>query len=224
MRGPNKSNLQKVCREVQPEVWLDSRLALWLAHERILVIADLHWGYAASHRARGNLLPMWGDEQLGERLRALLADYQPAEMLWLGDVVHAAEGSAAAEAFLRTASVPVTVVAGNHDRHWRGKGAATVQRGRFFLHHGDVARTVPPGQVEVIGHHHPAVCWSDGAGGVIKMPALVVNTERLVLPAFSPWAAGADCSPLLTASSTVWAVAPQRIFAVKSRAQNPAPV
>jgi metallophosphoesterase superfamily enzyme len=60
--------------EVCPGVWLDARLALWLAAERLLIIADLHWGYAASHRARGNLLPWWGDDDIEQRLRALLDD------------------------------------------------------------------------------------------------------------------------------------------------------
>src|SRR5438045_3980220 len=89
-----------VRKQVRPGVWLDTRLALWLERERLLVVADLHWGYSASHRARGNLLPYWGDDELEQRLLGLIADYSPAEMIWLGDVVHAAEGSARAEAFL----------------------------------------------------------------------------------------------------------------------------
>ena len=86
------------------------------------MLADLHWGYVASHQARGNLLPWWGDEEIENRLEALLGDYHPAEMIWLGDVVHAAEGAARAEQFLRRATVPITMLAGNHDRRWRSAG------------------------------------------------------------------------------------------------------
>ena len=217
MRAPSKSNESAVRHEIQPGIWLDSRLALWVAGERLLVVADLHWGYAASHRARGNLLPMWGDDEIRDRLYGLLADYQPTEMIWLGDIVHAAEGSAGAEAFLRTASLPLTVLAGNHDRRWPRASEKCVQRVRFFFHHGDMRKDVPAGCVEVIGHHHPAIAWSDGAGGNVKLPALVASSERLVLPAFSPWAAGTNCSSLLTEAATVWAIAPKRIFAVGSR-------
>ncbi|MEO5960605.1 MAG: metallophosphoesterase, partial [Opitutaceae bacterium] len=180
--------------EILPGIWLDSRLALWLAAERLLIVADLHWGYAASHRARGNLLPVWGDDEIERRLRSLLADYQPAEMLWLGDIVHAAEGAARAEDFLRTAALPIVALAGNHDRRWGRARERTAIRGRFFFHHGDAAPFVPPGHVEVVGHHHPAVVWGDGAGSRIKLPALVAGTQRLVLPAFSPWAGGAPWS------------------------------
>jgi metallophosphoesterase superfamily enzyme len=193
-------------------VWLDSRLALWLPAERVLVVADLHWGYAASHRARGNLLPWWGDEEIEHRLRGLLRDYCPAEMIWLGDVVHAAEGGARAEAFLRESPVPIVSLAGNHDRFWRSAGARTAARGNYFFHHGDTSPPLPPRCVEVVGHHHPAVSWGDGAGSRLKLPALVVNARRFILPAFSPWAAGTSWTSDPEANETLWAIAPARIF------------
>lgn len=217
MRGARHlSTSSPVRAEILPDVWLDSRLALWLAKERLLVIADLHWGYAASHRARGNLLPWWGDEEIEQRLEALVRDYQPVEMLWLGDVVHAAEGGARAEAFLRRSAVRITALAGNHDRRWRGASETRTTRGRYFFHHGDAACAVPADCIEVIGHHHPAISWTDGAGSSLKLPALVVGESRLVLPAFSPWAAGAPWTS--ERNETLWAVAPTRIFALPSTA------
>lgn len=200
--------------EIQPGIWLDSRRAVWFPAERLLVIADLHWGYAASHRARGNLLPVWGDAELEARLRALIVEYAPAEMIWLGDVVHAAEGAAGAEAFLRTAPVPVALVTGNHDRRWRSSGVVSIIRGRYFFHHGDTSPAVPAGLLEVIGHHHPAVSWWDGAGASVKLPALVASPRRLVLPAFSPWAAGTPWTATAGDQETLWAVASSRILSV----------
>jgi len=200
--------------EVQPGIWLDSRRAVWFAAERLLAMADRHWGYAASHRARGNLLPVWGDDELEARLHALVTDYAPAEMLWLGDVVHAAEGATRAEAFLRTAPVPVALVTGNHDRRWRSNGVVSTIRGRYFFHHDDTFPVVPAGLLEVIGHHHPAVSWWDGAGSSVKIPALMASPQRLVLPAFSPWAAGTPWTAAAGAQETVRAVAPSRIFSV----------
>ena len=201
--------------EIRPGLWLDSRLALWIEAERLLVVADLHWGYSASHRARGNLLPLWGDEEIERRLRGLLADYAPVQMLWLGDSVHAAEGGAPAERFLRESPVPVTVLAGNHDRHWRGGARErTHARGDYFFHHGDTVVTPPAGTCEIIGHHHPAVSWSDQAGTRVKLPALVAGARRLILPAFSPWAAGTPWNSSLASGDTLWAIAPGRIFAL----------
>lgn len=216
MRAPIKPDQAEPTRkEILPGIWLDSRLALWLAAERILVMADLHWGYAASHRARGNLLPIWGDEEIAARLASLLADYAPAEMIWLGDIVHAAEGGAHAEEFLRTAPVPVTLIAGNHDRRWHVASLRSLVRGRFHLHHGDRDMALPAGTtVELLGHHHPAASWGDHAGSRLKVPALVANARRLILPAFSPWAAGTPWNNTLATDDVLWAVTSRRIFAL----------
>ncbi|MES2692339.1 MAG: metallophosphoesterase [Verrucomicrobiota bacterium] len=198
--------------EIQPGIWLDSRLALWLPDERLLVVADLHWGYAASHRSRGNLLPLWGDDEIEARLRALIADYTPAALLWLGDIVHAAEGSARAERWLRESPVPTTLLAGNHDRRWRTASTRSLERGRFFFHHGD--QPLSASMIEVVGHHHPAVGCGDQAGTRVKLPALVASANRLILPAFSPWAAGTPWNDRLTPMDTLWVIAPSRIFAL----------
>lgn len=215
MRPPSQPPSTASARaEILPGIWLDGRLALWLPAERLLIVADLHWGYSASHRARGNLLPIWGDDEIAQRLRALIADYQPAEMLWLGDTVHAAEGAARAEQFIRESPAPIVLLAGNHDRRWRNAGEQTLRRGNWFFHHGDRTPTVPEGCIEIIGHHHPAVSWSDGAGTRLKRPALVVRRHRLILPAFSPWAAGTPWNDSLAAGDTLWIVTPNRIFAL----------
>jgi len=198
--------------QIQPELWLDARLALWAAPLQLLVIADLHWGYAASHRAQGNLLPLWGDEEIALRLDSLVGDYQPREMLWLGDSVHTPAGRGAAEAYLERTSVPITVLAGNHDRRWKRPMSASERRGPYFFHHGDTEPAVPDGAMEVIGHHHPAVSWRDGAGGRLKLPALVASARRLILPAFSPWAAGAPWNHRLASEDRIWGIAPRRII------------
>jgi metallophosphoesterase superfamily enzyme len=207
--------------EIRPGVWLDSRLALWIEPLRTLAIADLHWGYAASHRARGNLLPWWGDDEIEQRLRGLLTDYQPAEMLWLGDVVHAAEGAARVERFLAETKIPVAILAGNHDRRWRAARERTLRRGDFFFHHGDTEPAIPTGCIEVIGHHHPAISWGDGAGGRARLPALVASERRLVLPAFSPWAAGTPWNLRREPGEVLWGIAPNRIFSLPSAAHFP---
>jgi metallophosphoesterase superfamily enzyme len=202
--------------QIRPDVWLDARRAVWLAQSRLLLLADLHWGYVASHRAQGNLLPAWGDEDIVVRLRSLIADYQPAEMIWLGDSLHTLSGREAADDFLRASACPVTLLAGNHDFRWTRAAVRSLSRDQWFFHHGDRAESVPDDAVEVIGHHHPALAWSDGAGGRLKLPALVDGPRRLILPAFSPWAAGTPWNSLLQPGETLWAIAPRRIFPVPS--------
>lgn len=215
--------------EVFPDIWLDGRLALWLAKPRLLVVADLHWGYAASHQASGNLLPSWGDNELAARLHGLIADYRPAEMIWLGDSLHTLAGRGPAEDFLRGCSTPVHILSGNHDRRWKpnlaGGSVGTpanspvelppaLNRDGFIFHHGHLPVSVPDGAWEIIGHHHPAIAWNDGAGGRLKLPALVASKRRMILPAFSPWAAGAPWNAQLADDERLFAISPKRIFAV----------
>lgn len=209
--------------EVLPGVWLDSRRALWIASRRLLVVADLHWGYAASHRVQGNLLPDWGDEALAATLRALEDDYRPATTVWLGDSLHTLAGAVPAETFLEQARSPTVVLAGNHDDRWLrgGRGLAPVralpewhETPGYFLHHGHRSPAVPAGAVEITGHHHPALGWNDRAGGRLKLPALVVSPTRLILPAFSPWASGTPWNDTLQPGETLYGITPRRLLAV----------
>jgi len=205
--------------EIHPGVWIDARRALFVASLRLLVVADIHWGFAASHRVAGNLLPMWGDQEISKTLLALIAEYQPQEMVWLGDSLHAIGGRRAAEDFLAEVALTglaVSVISGNHDRRWTVPSARTLQRERFFLHHGDMsAPELPPDSIEVLGHFHPAVGLYDGAGTRLRIPAVVASPRRIILPAFSPWAAGVPWNHKLQDGEMLWAVAPSRIFVVR---------
>lgn len=213
---------------VLPGVRFDARLAIFLEPTRTLVVADLHWGYAESHRAAGNLLPAWGDDVIEATLGALMADYAPAELVWLGDSLHTARSAprsrARAEAFIAHAPIPVHVLAGNHDARWARATAVPLVRDRFVLHHGDQA--LPPGftssapanPIEIIGHYHPAYVHRDGAGTRLKLPALVQSPGRLILPAFSPWAAGAAWNDRLGPDEILWAATPRRLLPIRSRA------
>lgn len=203
--------------EILPGVWLDARLGVFFERLQLLVVADLHWGYVESHRARGHLLPWWGDDDIEQRLQGLITDYAPQEMLWLGDSLHTLAGRSRAEQFLANVSLPTIVLAGNHDARWSAVRGSLLHREGFSFHHGDqpISDALPPTAVEVMGHHHPAVRFRDGAGLRLKLPALVASPRRLILPAFSPWAAG---TPWTTTEKdeTLWAISPRRLFKIPS--------
>jgi len=130
------------------------------------------------------------------------------------DSLHTLAGAQTAEEYLRKASLAVTIVSGNHDARWsRAREHRFLQRGNFTLHHGDRVLLVPSGSCEIVGHLHPAVSWADGAGMRLKMPALVASDHRLVLPAFSPWAAGVPWKKPLP-GETIYAISSKRIFTV----------
>jgi len=198
---------------VAEDLILDGRLALFHRKQIWLAVADLHFGYEISQRAAGRLMPMWGMESVEQRLTQLLAAYQPQRLIIVGDVVHDSAAASAAQALLERLgkSCDVVVLAGNHDRHfarttrllesWEEQG--------FYFHHGHCAADLQ-GVTQIIGHHHPAGTIRDGAGLHLKLPAFVQQGSCWILPAFSPWAAGAPWQP--DEESRIWLCTPQRVL------------
>ena len=186
-----------------PELRLDARGALWLAKEEMLVVADLHLGYAWAQRERGLLLPVGAEDDTLERLLALQAEYAPREVVLLGDIVHRATPLPAVlkqlcEVVSCLASKSLlTLVTGNHDRGLDRQDlhparlAAAVTAGSNLLVHGDGPTSPNPDGLRIVmGHEHPAVCLGDGVATQVKCPCFLVSETVLILPAFSSWAAG----------------------------------
>ena len=158
---------------------------------------------------------MWGMDTAETRLRALVADYRPARLVIVGDFVHDRAAGLAGQRLLTALRelCETVLVAGNHDR---GAIAAGEMRefyatDTFCFYHGD--HPAPPeaaGRREVIGHHHPSGTLRDGAGLALKLPALVVAGNLWVLPAFSPWAAGANGN--FGPGARRWLCSPKRVL------------
>lgn len=194
-------------------VLLDGRLALFHQEQRWLAVADLHFGYEISQRAAGRLMPMWGMSSIEERLTALIDDYSPAHLVIVGDLVHDKAARAEAATLIQRLGerCEVIVLAGNHDRQLAGKieMRQSWQTDGFYFHHGHCAADAL-GLTQIIGHHHPAGTIRDGAGLRLKLPAFVQQRDCWILPAFSPWAAGAiwEAEP----ESRIWLCTPARIL------------
>ncbi len=202
--------------EIRPGWRLSSERSLFLAREKTLVVADIHWGYADSHRRVGNLLPMWGDAEIAQRLRRLLEHYRPARMIWLGDSLHTEASAHIAEEFLAALApeMEVIVLAGNHDRKWPRADVQECRLGGCCFHHGDRTCAVGAEDVEIIGHIHPAIAWSDGAGLRLRVPALVEGPRRIILPCFSEWSSGAPWNGRLEEGERIWLISRRKIWAM----------
>src|SRR5687767_1096620 len=101
---------------------LDAQRAVWLEAERILVVSDLHLGYAWAQRQRGALVPVKPNEDTIPRLAGLCLTFHPARLVLLGDIVHRAlplpeiEG-AIRELVAASQGIPADWLLGNHDRN-----------------------------------------------------------------------------------------------------------
>ncbi len=190
---------------------LDPRRAIWVPSERVLAVADLHLGYAWTQRRRGLLLPVEKAEDTSIRIQALVRDYQPRQLLVLGDIVHQVAEVPMLESQLSdlcrqwNRDCELVFCRGNHDRkleQWIAANALPVrlvdewQTGNWRWLHGDQAdpsvnlrlEAVP--STVVMGHEHPSIRLHDGTTTSMKVPCFLVGEGLIVLPAFSDWAAG----------------------------------
>jgi DNA ligase-associated metallophosphoesterase len=151
------------------------RSLFWL-REKMLVIADPHFGKADAFRAAGMPVPGGAAEPL-DRLAAALADTMAMRLVVLGDFWHSREGRTSditgvlADWRSDRPRLQVDLVRGNHDRAGpppEGWGAWTdrLVEPPFAFAHFPV-----PSEAGVVlsGHLHPAV---------------VLGRERLRLPCF----------------------------------------
>ena len=188
--------------EFVPGIDFDARRALYFQNEQILAIADLHLGYAWTHRAYGQLMPLAKDDALA-RFESLLNDYQPKQVILLGDIVHRARPVPALLDELRALfdlvqdHAELILLAGNHDRQLQ-KLLKTLDRTEalhteytssqnVFLH-GDRPAT-QPGARYIIGHEHPAISLGDGVATSRKFPCFLISESVITLPSFSSWSA-----------------------------------
>jgi DNA ligase-associated metallophosphoesterase len=204
-------------REVAPGIVLDARRAVWLVSERVLIIADLHLGYAWAQRSAGNLVPLSQRVDGLDRLNELIDAYSPARTVLLGDIVHDAVDVEPLTAELRRLRdefgprTEIVLVAGNHDRRLKKlldskaidlQLVREIQIGPHRLVHGDgaalgqakaeLATASSRGGFVFCGHEHPAITLSDRVASYAKCPCFVEGDGLLMLPAFSEWAGGSN--------------------------------
>jgi metallophosphoesterase superfamily enzyme len=157
--------------------------------ERVLVIADLHFGIESDLDRHGIHVPSRSEERL-ERVMTCVGSARPDLLLLLGDVKHTVPGTTRQEFrelpgildALRSETV-VRVIPGNHDpgiaRFLDDRellpAAGTVIDGVAYLH-GHAAPTAEAiGRLVVAGHHHPVASLRDSVGCSLRAPAYLLG-------------------------------------------------
>ncbi|MGJ7504992.1 ligase-associated DNA damage response endonuclease PdeM [Variovorax sp. ZT5P49] len=198
--------------------------ALWWPGARVLFVADLHLGKAATYRALGQPVPGGTTQENLARLDVLIERHAPQRIVFLGDFLHAAQARtvlAAVEAWrTRHAGIAMTLVRGNHDSR-AGDPPETlgieVVDEPFLLgpfaccHHPQTHAT----HFVLAGHLHP-VCRLYGPGrDSVRLPCFVSDAQQAVLPAFGEFTGGLSMESApgrrfhAVGGSAVWAVPPR---------------
>lgn len=179
--------------------------ALYWPRERMLVVADIHFGKAASFRALGVPVPRGTTSENLAALDALLAAHAVDHIVFLGDFLHAkaAHASATVAAMLRWRErhpgLRLTLVRGNHDAHAGDPSALLdidivdepyLQAPFAFCHHPDLAAD---GYV-LAGHVHPVYRLISGRDA-LRLPCFLLGPGRAVLPSFGAFTGGHAVRP-----------------------------
>ena len=171
-----------------------------------LLVADAHWGKAATFRAAAIAVPGGTTREGLLRLDAALARTGANRIVFLGDLFHAREGKSPATlselARWRDArpALDLMLVRGNHDRHAGdpppGLGIGCVDPplaagGLVYAHH---PAPHPEGYV-LAGHLHPAVVLRGAGRQRERLPAFVFGARVGILPAFGAFTGAAHVLP-----------------------------
>ena len=173
-----------------PDGWMlmPEGAALHVEH-RVAVIADVHLGYEWARAAGGDCLPEHSLRDTIAKLTPLLRRSSVERLVVAGDLVESPRRCRRTEAdlhslyrWLKGQGVELVAILGNHDPQGTGRIPLSLDIAGWTIHHGH--RPVAAGR-SISGHHHPVL----RAGGVTA-PCFVVGPDRIVLPAFTPNAAG----------------------------------
>jgi DNA ligase-associated metallophosphoesterase len=186
-------------------LWLVAQKAVYWQRERLLAIADIHFGKAAAFRSFGIPVPRGTTSENLDALDALIDASGAHHVLFLGDFLHARAAHAAGTqaAMLawrrRRQDLVLTLVRGNHDKHAgdpaEALGMALVDEpytigGLSFCHHPDMDA---PGYV-LAGHVHPVYVLATRFDA-LRLPCFVVGPRRMILPSFGSFTGGHTLRP-----------------------------
>lgn len=178
---------------------LPQRAIYWQARH-MLIIADIHFGKAASFRAKGIPVPRGTTTQNLGAIDALLAAHDVRHILFLGDFLHArgAHASATLSAMrawrARHPGLRLTLVRGNHDRHAGDPpadlGLEIVDEPCLvapfaFSHHPEAL----DGSYVLAGHVHPVYRLAT-RHDMLRLPCFVLGPEVCILPSFGAFTGG----------------------------------
>lgn len=186
---------------------LRERCLFWPS-QRLLVVADCHFGKAETFQRNGLWLPSAPVRQDFSRLSRLTDRLLVKHVLFLGDLVHSLAGVTEEVVrdfadWLNGFPGHVQMVVGNHDTGltkrwptaWRSVQLQERLRiGDFVFQHRPPGKPLSPRTFHWAGHVHPVVPLDRGPDRV-RLPAFIISKSQGLLPAFSHVVGGFDMFP-----------------------------
>jgi DNA ligase-associated metallophosphoesterase len=188
--------MKTTCLTIQHNHFLlmAQRAALW-KEQQTLLIADPHFGKAASFRLHGIAIPRGTTRYDLDRLSELIRLYRPRQLVILGDLIHTARSKSLDVLLelrqwrLKFSDLKIRLIQGNHDR---GAGdpplELNIDRIQNEYRVGPIIFTHQPCQrsngYTIAGHVHPAVRLKGKGRRHERFACFCFRADYAILPAF----------------------------------------
>ena len=178
------------------EMMLHAQGVLYWPAQKTLIASDLHFEKSTFLARHGSFVPPYDTLDTLERLEALIAYYQPARVILLGDSFHDRHAWERLDSDLRARMLALASRArecvwleGNHDvalnAHPLGALTATVHIDGIHFAHDDAL----PQRPLIIGHFHPKAHVALGTRSA-SGKCFIHSETLLVMPSFGSYTGG----------------------------------
>jgi len=158
--------------------------------QQMLLVADVHLGKIAHFRKHGAAIPAHAAYQNLEELTALVDEFKPKTICFLGDLFHSNLNNEW-EDFRKWVSYiqpEIILIEGNHDiippQYYHDIGVTVLEQleiDQFLLTHHPVEIQ---GFFNFAGHIHPGIEMRGIGKQMLRLPCFYKTETRMILPAF----------------------------------------
>ena len=201
--------------------------AVFWKEQRILLIADPHFGKAASFRSQGIAIPRGTTRHDLDRLAELISLHRPRQLVILGDLIHSASSKSRyvlhelRQMRQKFSDLRIRLIQGNHDR---GSGDPPLELKIDQVHKeysvGPIIFAHQPCQQSngytIAGHVHPAVMLKGKGRHNERFACFYFSTDYAILPAFGSFTGQHLIRP--SAGDRVYIIAEDQIMPAPTRA------
>lgn len=204
------------------ELHLLPQKGIYWPKQKILLLADLHFGKINHFRKAGIPVPEKANYKNSAALIDLLRKLEPGRVIFLGDLFHSnynPEWEVLGQIIEHFPAVSFELVRGNHDilsmhqyrKHNIRVYQETLAIPPFILSHHPLD-TISPGLFNLAGHIHPGVTLRGKGRQAVTLPCYHFSDKQGLVPAFGAFTGLYKLSP--RKEDRVFVVVEDRVFQV----------
>lgn len=198
--------------------------AIYWPAEKILMIADLHFGKVTHFRKAGLAVPKGAIDKNWEIFTYLLLNYEVERVLFLGDLFHSdinTEWIEFKKIIQQFPAIDFELVVGNHDifdMDYYKRLSFKIYKENLrispflFTHKPLAKKEIVEGHINVCGHIHPSVRLYGKGKQSLRLACFYLSKQQFILPAFGSFTGTYTISP--KKGDHVYAIAADKVIKV----------